>query len=150
MKWLAVLAIFWSSVAWSDGVLLSFGPSVDAGKTNQKIIKLAYEKDWKELSLITECGAWSDDIWVKLCDMNVGVKAETTNGVFGRIGVGPSYLSHTDDRISTPFEFNLQGEIGIQQDHWAVGVKVDHYSNAGIKQPNSGRDFLDAFIEFLY
>jgi hypothetical protein len=150
MKWLALLAMFWSSTAWADGIWLGFGPSWDQGKTNQKILKLAYEKTWKELSVISECGVWSDDIWVKLCDMNVGVRVETTNGVFARLGVGPSYLSHTDDRISTNFEFNLQGAIGIQQDHWGAGVKGDHYSNAGMKQPNDGRDFIGMFIAYFF
>lgn len=37
--------------------------------------------------------------------------------------------------------------FGPSQDGWDIGAKFQHLSNAGIVQPNLGRDFILACIE---
>ncbi len=63
------------------------------------------------------------------------------------IGTGPNYFTQTrlgNQEISTRFQFG--DSIGYEQSFpgtpWGFGVRFTHYSNAGIKRPNFGVNFL--------
>jgi len=67
------------------------------------------------------------------------------------LGIGPSLFSGTrlgDKRFSTAFQF--ADVISLIHDiagtHWSVGVGFSHYSNADIKQPNPGQDYVQLII----
>ncbi len=71
----------------------------------------------------------------------------TQTGWYGELGVGPSLLlpvyRSQDRRFST--QFNFQSHLsagyvwGTRGEH-DVGLRVEHYSNAGIRKPNPGVD----------
>ena len=67
------------------------------------------------------------------------------------LGIGPSVFSATrlgDKRISTAFQFaDIVNVIhDIAGTRWTIGLGFSHYSNAGIKRPNSGQDYVQLII----
>lgn len=61
-------------------------------------------------------------------------------------GIGAYLLSHTinneSNRLPTAFQFGSHIGAGLFVDKASVGVAVQHLSNARIKQPNGGINFL--------
>lgn len=55
---------------------------------------------------------------------------------------GFSYISQTNRLLATNFEFNEQGSIGVKFPKFSIGFLFSHFSNAGIRQPNIGQDFM--------
>jgi len=56
---------------------------------------------------------------------------------------GASLISQSDSRLSTPFEFKHDIGIGVVgKNKVGIGINYSHLSNAGIKQPNLGRDLI--------
>lgn len=57
---------------------------------------------------------------------------------------GPGAISQTDSRLGSHFQFGLDLGVGFREPHTkaTIGVNYKHISNAGIKQPNLGRDFV--------
>lgn len=69
-------------------------------------------------------------------------------GVFVEIGVGVNWITPHfqagDERFSTAFNFGdhlgVGGRFGAKGEH-EVSLRFQHFSNAGIKNPNPGIDF---------
>jgi len=69
-------------------------------------------------------------------------------GLFVELGVGlnwivPHYRTH-DHRFSTAFNFGDHGGVGVRfgdVGQHEVSLRFEHFSNAGIKNPNPGIDF---------
>ena len=68
-------------------------------------------------------------------------------GWYAEGGIGVNLLSerydNDDNRLSTLFQFS--DHIGggyVFPNQWEVGMKIEHFSNGGIKSPNSGANFL--------
>ncbi len=56
---------------------------------------------------------------------------------------GIGLISRTDTLLSTNFEFTEELGAGIQDKLGKyIGLTVKHFSNAGIQQPNIGRNFM--------
>jgi lipid A 3-O-deacylase len=57
-------------------------------------------------------------------------------------GIGASLFSHlydnADNRLSTAYEFADHLGTGYVFDKWDLSARLQHYSNGGIKHPNSG------------
>ncbi|QGZ43105.1 acyloxyacyl hydrolase [Pseudoduganella flava] len=67
-------------------------------------------------------------------------------GLYGEIGIGAHVLSHhydnNDDGLSTAFQFGDHIGVGyVFNKNWEVALKMQHFSNGGIKKPNSGVDY---------
>ena len=67
-------------------------------------------------------------------------------GAYVEAGIGAHVFSELYDnnsrRFSTAFEFGDHIGIGyVFANKWDVGLKVQHFSNGGIKHPNSGANF---------
>jgi lipid A 3-O-deacylase len=67
-------------------------------------------------------------------------------GFYAEIGVGAHVLSHTydnnDDGLSTAYQFGDHIGVGyVFNKNWEVALKMQHFSNGGIKKPNSGVDY---------
>ena len=67
-------------------------------------------------------------------------------GFYAEIGIGAHLLSETynnnDDGLSTAFQFGDHIGIGyVFNKNWEVALKMQHFSNGGIKKPNSGVDY---------
>lgn len=68
-------------------------------------------------------------------------------GFFGELGIGYHLFSelynNSDNRLSTAFQFGDHLGFGyIFQNRVEASFKLQHYSNASIKRPNSGANFL--------
>lgn len=62
-------------------------------------------------------------------------------------GIGANLFSelydNSDNQLSTAFQFGDHLGIGyVTPTKWDLGLKIQHYSNASIKRPNDGVNFL--------
>lgn len=76
-------------------------------------------------------------------------------GFYGEAGIGLNVLSelydNNDDQLSTAFQFSDHIGIGyVFNNKVDVGLKVLHYSNGGIKEPNDGADFVLATLRYSF
>jgi len=56
-----------------------------------------------------------------------------------------------DDGLSTAFQFGDHIAVGYVFDNkWEVALKAQHYSNGGIKKPNSGVDVIMLKAAYRY
>ncbi|MCE3603048.1 acyloxyacyl hydrolase [Massilia sp. P8910] len=74
-------------------------------------------------------------------------QADDMRGWYAEAGVGLNLLSKLYDndsnRLSTAFQFGDHLGVGyVFANQWDVGMKVQHFSNGGYKEPNSGVNFL--------
>lgn len=146
MRGIAILTcLLYPALAWSDHVVLSFGPTLN-GNTNPKMAGLGYEHTFGAGSLLPECRAIFSSEMNGACELVLSARVETPSGLFMRLGAGPAWVIRQDDRVSSHFNFNLQGALGLTHNGWDLGVGLTHYSNAGLWPPNEGRDFLGALI----
>lgn len=75
------------------------------------------------------------------------LQSDNLKGWYAEGGIGIHLLSklydNNSDYLSTRFQFGDHIGAGYVFDNgWEAGVKIQHLSNAGIKRPNSGVDFL--------
>ncbi len=75
------------------------------------------------------------------------LQSDTLRGWYGEGGIGINLLSarydNNDDFLSTLFQFNDRLGFGyVNRQGWDVGIRAEHFSNGGIKRPNSGVNFL--------
>lgn len=62
---------------------------------------------------------------------------------------GVSLISNTDGRLSLPFNFTQDFGVGLRDSEGRlVGANYKHFSNAGLKTPNHGRDFVSIQVGF--
>jgi lipid A 3-O-deacylase len=71
---------------------------------------------------------------------------DTLKGFYAEAGVGAHYLSdlydNNDRKLSTRFEFGDHLGVGyVFRNNVDLGLKVQHFSNGGIKHPNNGVNF---------
>lgn len=83
----------------------------------------------------------------------VRLQSNTMKGLYGEIGIGVHALSDRYDnngrQLSTKFQFGDHLGIGyVFQNNWEIGVKVQHFSNASVKQPNDGVNFAIVKVSF--
>jgi lipid A 3-O-deacylase len=74
------------------------------------------------------------------------LQSDSMKGWYGEAGIGAHYLSELYDnnqrRLSTRFQFGDHLGVGyVFQNNLDLGLKFQHFSNGGIKQPNSGVNF---------
>lgn len=74
-------------------------------------------------------------------------QSDDLTGWYAEGGIGVNLISglyyNNGDRLSTSFQFNDQLGAGyVFKNGWDVGVKFEHFSNGGIKKPNSGVNFI--------
>lgn len=73
----------------------------------------------------------------------VGKRLGNYKGFNGSVLAGVLFMFQPDSLLSTPFEFTESITVGYQK----FGVGYQHVSNAGLKEPNIGRDHL--FFRFV-
>jgi hypothetical protein len=130
-----------------------------------QLIRFSAQKDWQKSWFERQdyhlSGYWDLNLaqWRGNAHMNIsGQKQNMTvvgltpvfryerrdkRGWFAEAGIGPSFFSelynNDDNRLSTSFEFadHLGGGY-VLDNKWELSARLQHYSNGGIKQPNSG------------
>lgn len=76
-------------------------------------------------------------------------------GLYIEGGIGAHLLSRTynnnDDGLSTAFQFGDHIGVGyVFANKWEVALKAQHFSNGGIKKPNSGVDYIVLKASYRY
>lgn len=74
-------------------------------------------------------------------------QSDTLKGGYVEGGIGVHYLSDLYDnngrRLSTKFQFGDHIGAGyVFRNNLDLGLKIQHFSNGGIKQPNNGTNFM--------
>jgi hypothetical protein len=152
VKFIPFLFLAFALVAepcFADHLVLSFGPTLN-GNTNPKHASVGYEfplSSAGEAVLMPECRGIFSEGFNGACELVLSARVETQSGLFMRLGAGPAWYFREDDRVSSHFNFNLQGAIGLTASGLDLGIAYIHYSNAGLWGPNLGRDFLGVVIE---
>jgi lipid A 3-O-deacylase len=80
---------------------------------------------------------------------------ETLKGFYGEAGIGAHYLSalynNNDSRLSTRFQFGDHIGVGyVFENNLDLGLKIQHFSNGGIKNPNSGVNFAVVRVSYPF
>ena len=73
---------------------------------------------------------------------------DNKKGMYYEAGIGVHLFSelynNDDNRLSTAFQFGDHIGMGyVLQNNWEIGLKLQHFSNGGIKKPNSGVNFVE-------
>lgn len=73
-------------------------------------------------------------------------EADDKKGWYAEAGIGAHYLSSIYDnnnrKFSTTFQFGDHIGVGcVLSNGWDIGLKIQHFSNGGIKHPNPGANF---------
>lgn len=72
-----------------------------------------------------------------------GVEVVGEGGMFAQVMFGPGIIQHPDDKLAGHFQFHLSTGAGIKSEQgYTLALVWNHLSNAGILQPNLGRDLL--------
>lgn len=143
-----------------DSVALEGG-----GGEHVQVVRLSAQKDWNQNWLPTHgyhlSGYWDANVaywranrWEDVADRrkNLGVigvtpvfrwEADDKLGFYGEAGIGVSVFSsvyrNTHRQLSTAFEFADHIGVGyVFSNKLDLGVRLQHYSNGGIKHPNGG------------
>ena len=102
-------------------------------------------------------GYWHGDSYEdRDASQNIGVigitpvfrwENDNKKGIYVEGGIGASLFSKTynnnGNRMSTAFEFADHIGVGyVFNNNFDLGLRLQHYSNAGIKKPNSGENFV--------
>lgn len=136
---LCILA--WATTCHSEGVAVSFGSTALRGPTG------VLQVEWQWPAFEGRDGHWETGITM-IGPSNYN-KADWPNSFawdatyvdgFGPvdIGIGPAYLQNTDAYNHGGANFHLL--LGYHYGKWFV--RFNHFSNAGSKSPNLGRDMV--------
>lgn len=154
-KLLSSLVLFASTTsAFAGDMTFKYGIGVFLKDANSavevKFFSLGYQSPiWNLFRQKVELGLWADTRTGEghrhssgFASYSLGVSVE--GGRFYASSFwGGSYITHTDSLLSTNFEFAQDLSVGLKDDAGrALGVTYKHFSNAGIKLPNKGRDFF--------
>lgn len=76
--------------------------------------------------------------------LSFGYRVSLTWGPYAEAFFGPGWIQHTDAQLGSHYQFFHDVNLGFLHDGWGIGLGFKHISNAGLKLPNQGRDFLSA------
>jgi len=91
-------------------------------------------------------GGWTGPRNAYLAGMAKGLQWDFAN-TYVRLSTGGSLISNTSDRLSTAFQFYEQFMVRYNAKGLNIALSYRHWSNAYIKEPNYGMDFLGLQIE---
>lgn len=116
----------------------------------------AFSLSWEDrynqiLKQKTEFGLWTDKMKNHSGSgygaYSLGIKV-IPNSFYLEAYLGGAFVTHTDKLLSTHFEFMHDLGFGLQDGRKSIGLNFKHLSNAGIKKPNIGRNFVQLSVKF--
>lgn len=116
-------------------------------KAEVKLFAVGYQNELLFLDYKLETGLWADSGGSNRSSAGFGA---ASLGLEPHLGVfyihsfwGLAFITDTDSMLSTHYQFMQDLGLGVGDNRGIrVGVGYKHISNAGIKSPNRGRDFL--------
>jgi hypothetical protein len=168
-KYVAALAALTLSQASFAGDWLDTA-SLEVGTGDQvQMVRVAAQKDWNVHWLAfnghhlggywdTNLAYWRgtdykgvsnqiQNIWVVGITPVFRYQNDNKRGLYAEGGIGASLFSQLYDnahnRLSTAYEFADHIGVGyVLENKWDISGRIQHYSNGGIKHPNSGVNWL--------
>ena len=143
--------------------------SVEVGHNpDQKMLRVAVQKDWERRWFASNgrhlSGYWETNVALWRLDAYENIQGNRKNiavigftpvlryqndsklGLYGEVGIGVNLLStlykNRDKELSTAFQFGDHIGVGYTTPKWDYSLKFQHYSNASIKSPNGGANWL--------
>ena len=159
----------------ADGLVDS--ASIEVGTNpQQRMLRVAVQKEWQQRWFARNgrhlSGYWEADLalWRLNAyaneagrDKNLAVigftpvlryQNDSKLGLYGEAGVGVSLFSSLyktrDTELSTAFQFADHVGVGYTTAKWDFGLKLQHYSNASIKRPNGGANWVIAKAAYRF
>lgn len=119
---------------------------------NIGIFSVSYEDKYNNIAMQkTELGLWTDSIKNHSGSgygaYSLGIKVKP-DSFYLEAYLGGAFITNTDKLLSTHFEFMHDLGFGLQSKRKSIGLNFKHLSNAGIKKPNIGRNFLQISVKF--
>lgn len=145
MKW---LFLFFISLSCQADSFIKYGLGINDRISSVKYFSLGMEEEF--ISVIDyklETGLWVDTNGYPRRSSGFGAASlgVTSDGdtVFAKCFWGLAGITHTDERLSTNYQFKNDLELGVQDRRKVgVGLGYTHFSNAGARTPNLGRDII--------
>ena len=147
----AITALFYamSHVKADDSLSVKFGPGIEGQNLTGATKMLGIRSEGHMLRGVHsafELGGYTEAtegrkpaVFGKL---QLGVKPGPETGLYGFAFFGPALISATDTQLATHYQFATDLGFGIRDRFTSMYVGYSHISNAGIKTPNTGRDYL--------
>lgn len=117
---------------------------------NSNLILMGYTVPAKDVLGIDSYWQYNAGVWEGRRNASVFGLARGLEWRLGntrlRLSTGPSFISETNDRVSTPLEFYEQLLIEQRIANVNLALSYRHWSNADFKSPNLGMDFVGVQI----
>ena len=173
----ATTAILAAQAGWAADRLLDSASFEYGGGNKVDMVRAAVQSDWDVRWLPSNgrhlSGYWDANLAYWRGDAYRGVKGEHQNigsvgftpvfryqsddklGWYVEAGIGANLMSQTynngGDHLSTAFQFGDHLGIGyVMRNKWELGLKYQHFSNGGIKSPNSGVEFVVLKVSYRF
>lgn len=134
----------------------------------QRMFRAAAQKDWQQRWFAGSgrhlSGYWEGNLALWQLDAyrnvpgqekNIAVigftpvlryQADSKLGLYAEAGIGVNLFSslykNRDKELSTAFQFGDHVGVGYTTPKWDLGLRFQHYSNASIKRPNGGANWV--------
>lgn len=133
-----------------EAFILRGGTSVDEGKLSgaSKVFGLRYETHvFRGIYSAYELGGYVDNNGngrkgAALAKFAIGITPGRSSGIFGKAFTGPCFITTTDRLLGSNYQFCTDFGVGLRDQETLLGITYSHISNAGLKSPNRGRDFI--------
>ncbi len=154
---ITILCVLGARNALSDSVALRGGGYILGGQPNggSKIFGLRYESPLMSgLNVATEVGGYVDNFGngrkgAALAKLQLGINPGADSGVYGTAFTGPCGISATDTVLGSNLQFCTDFGAGVRDKDTFIAVTYSHISNAGLKLPNHGRDYIVMSMGFF-
>lgn len=156
---------------WVDSASFGVGTNPE-----QRMLRLAVQKDWDQRWFARKgyhlSGYWETSLalWRLRAYQNVPGRKKNIAvlgftpvfryqrddklGLYGEAGIGVNLFSslykNEDKELSTAFQFGDHIGIGYTTAKWDFGLRFQHYSNASIKSPNAGANWVIAKASYRF
>jgi hypothetical protein len=144
-----ILAVTPFKAVATDAFSLRMGTDLTHYKDQTSIYSLGYETfDRHGWGAKIEGGGWTDIADDRRCSPFGAVLVGKQFGDYRGLNltglVGAGIIGAPDAALSTTFQFTEEVTVGYD----VVGLGFKHFSNAGIKEPNQGRDYFFVNLAF--
>lgn len=138
----------------SGNLYAEFGPDINSNVYLPKYFTVGYTDNLTDiLNYQLEVGGWRTNIQSEQSSFYSSYQVGFVAGspLYARGFTGIAAITQTDSRLSSPFQFKHDVGVGIKNKrNVGIGVNYSHVSNAGLKLPNLGRDFIQLRVELPF
>jgi hypothetical protein len=156
---IAITVLFYmTSHAKADEVVIRGGTAIIDNSPNgaSKVFGIRHESD-SDFGIYSaqELGGYVDNRGdgrrsSMLLKYQLGVMPGPQVGIFGKVFTGPCVITSPDTVLSSWYQWATDFGFGVRDDLTSLSITYSHISNAGLKLPNQGRDFVVLEMGFAF